>query len=124
MRKRFAKIDLIFFDPDNGLEVKSVRCGASKSSKYIYWREVSEVYRTTHSVLVYQHFCREERGRFVTRIAERLKEITGALELYSFSTSHVAFFLVPQEKHGAYFGRVVPQVQETWRGQFEVRHHD
>jgi hypothetical protein len=123
MRKRFAKMDLIFFDPDNGLEVKSISCGARKSSKYIYWREVSDVYKAMHSVVVYQHFRREERSRFVARIAATLKDNTGALEVYSFSTAHVVFFLAPQKKHMAHFRRVAARVQQTWAGQFEVRHH-
>jgi hypothetical protein len=123
MRKKFAKVDVIFFDPDNGLEVESISCGAKKSSKYIYWREVSDVYRAKHSVLIYQHFRREERGTFVATLAAKLKASTGTLEVYSFTTAHVVFFLAPQKKHTAYFRHVAARVQETWAGQVAVRHH-
>jgi hypothetical protein len=123
MRAKFAKAELIFFDPDNGLEVESISWGAKKSSKYIYWREVSDVYRARHSVLIYQHFRREKRSRFVATLAATLKGSTDAPEVYSFSTAHVVFFLAPQKKHMAYFRRVAARVQETWAGQFEVRRH-
>jgi hypothetical protein len=123
MRKKFARSDIIFFDPDNGFEVQSIPLGSRKSSKYIYWREVSDAYRAKHSVLIYQHFRREQRTRFVATLAATLKRKTGALEVYSFRTAHVAFFLAPQPRHEACFGRAAQRVQETWAGEFEVRHH-
>jgi len=55
----FAKgVDLVFFDPDNGLEVKSVPRGKRNSSKYLYWSEVKASYNAGHSILIYQHFQR------------------------------------------------------------------
>jgi hypothetical protein len=123
MRQQFANADLIFFDPDNGLEVESVSWGARKSSKYVYLRELSDVYRAGHSLLVYQHFRREKRSRFVATLAAVLKRSTGALDVYSFSTAHVVFFLAPQKKHMAYVRRVAASVEEIWAGQFTVCHH-
>jgi hypothetical protein len=40
MLERFRGADLIFFDPDNGFEVKSKPYGRKESSKFLYWREV------------------------------------------------------------------------------------
>lgn len=57
-----AEGDLIFFDPDNGIEVGSVAKGRRNSSKYVYRDELAAAYRTGHSLLVYQHFQRKERG--------------------------------------------------------------
>lgn len=34
--EKFAGCDLVFFDPDTGLEVKSVPCGRRNSCKYLY----------------------------------------------------------------------------------------
>lgn len=123
MQKKFARADIIFFDPDNGFEVRSIRRGSRKSSKYIYWHEVSDVYRTRHSVLVYQHFPRENRARFVAARAATLRRKTGALEVYSFRTAHVAFFLAPQPRHAECFRRAALRVQETWAGVFQVCCH-
>ena len=50
--------DLVFYDPDNGLEIKSVPRGRKRSSKYLYWDEVVESAGRGHSVLIYQHFPR------------------------------------------------------------------
>jgi len=63
---KFAEgADLIFFDPDNGLEVKSVPRGKKKSSKYIYWSEVKASYKSGQSIMLYQHFPRKPRDSFV-----------------------------------------------------------
>ena len=88
--------DLIFFDPDNGLDVPSVQRGRRNSSKYVYRSEVSEAYQRGHSVLVYQHFTRENRDTFLDRICDDLKDCTGATDIEVFRTPHVAFLLLEQ----------------------------
>jgi hypothetical protein len=121
MQEKFAQMDLIFLDPDNGLEVASTPFGARNSSKYLYWHEVSEVYSARHSVLIYQHFPREERGSFVAMRAATLRRKTSAAEVHSFRTAHVVYFLAPHKKHIVHFRRAAARVQELWTGQFEVR---
>jgi len=37
---KLENCDLIFFDPDNGLEVKSRQLGSKGSNKYLYLNEV------------------------------------------------------------------------------------
>ncbi len=65
---------VLFFDPDNGIEVVSVQVGKRNSSKYIYWREIEDAYQKGHSVLVYQHFQRKERSQFIAGIAREVSE--------------------------------------------------
>ena len=47
--------DLVFFDPDNGIEVKSMNYGTKYSYKYIYSKEIAKVYNRGQNVLIYQH---------------------------------------------------------------------
>jgi hypothetical protein len=44
MLARFRGTDLIFFDPDNGMEVGSRPWGRRDSCKYLYWRELVRAY--------------------------------------------------------------------------------
>lgn len=90
-----ADCNLIFFDPDNGLDVKSVAKGRKDSSKFLYRDEVARAYERGHSLLIYQHFPRENRERFIERISRDLKEITGAQEVVPHVSAHVVFFEVP-----------------------------
>ncbi len=118
-----ADSDLVFFDPDNGMEVKSVPYGRKRSSKYLYWREVEETWRRGQSLLVYQHFGRQKRDEFVADLAYQFTAHTGAELVWSFRTSHVVFFLVPQKRHLDFVEQSVTRVGDTWGGQIEVRRH-
>jgi hypothetical protein len=52
----FADRDLVFFDPDSGLQVKPVPKGRKRSNKYVFECEIGDHYRTGRSALIYQHF--------------------------------------------------------------------
>jgi hypothetical protein len=88
-----ARAELIFFDPDNGLEV-SLAKGRRNSSKYLYLDEVAAFYRSGKSLLIYQHFPRIERSAFLTSCAERLRATASGCAIWTFTTAHVAFFLL------------------------------
>ncbi len=90
--KVFAGCDLLFFDPDNGLEVKSVPMGRNNSCKYLYWPELKNTYERGHSVLVYQHFPRKDRVQFITQKTQEIMDRTGAAKVIVFRTPRVAFF--------------------------------
>jgi hypothetical protein len=50
--------DLVFFDPDNGLEVASVPKGHPRAGKYMYWHELIPFWRRGNSLLIYHHLNR------------------------------------------------------------------
>jgi hypothetical protein len=117
---QFAGCDVIFFDPDNGLEVKSRPWGRKDSCKYLYWREVEATFQRGHSVLIFQHFPRVDR-RSYTRVAKRqLLRRTGAAAVIAFKTSLVVFLLAVQPVHAARLRERAALVQAGWRGQVNV----
>jgi len=93
------KNDIIFFDPDNGLEVKSHKKGNKNSSKYVYWDEVKEVYRRKKNLLIYQHFPHVPKEEYLKK---RVKEcraelnINNEAEIISIKTKNVVFFFIVQ----------------------------
>lgn len=100
----FAKgSDLIFFDPDNGLEVKSVLHGRKNSSKYLYWNEVKNSYKAGHSILIYQHFPRMNRESYIDNLVRQFSVISEVNRIFYYQTRHVVFFLLPQPKHEDFF---------------------
>lgn len=123
MLEHFRSTGLIFFDPDNGLEVRSKPLGRRGSCKYLYWHELVDAYNSGHSVLVYQHFVREERDSFISRIADEMYYRTAAAALHSFRTPHVVFFLASQPRHTEYFQRQAGQVSATWGDQIRAQQH-
>jgi hypothetical protein len=115
--------DLIFFDPDNGLEVKSRPYGRKNSSKYVYWQELTAAFAAGHSLLVYQHFPRINRDQFVRMKAQELAKKTGAPRIYTFQTPYVLFLLAAQERHENFFKATAAEVIQKWGGQIHLKTH-
>ena len=112
---KFAKgTDLVFFDPDNGLEVKSIPRGKKNSSKYLYWSEVKDSYQAGHSILIYQHFPRMQRESFIRNLVRQFKAMTEVDRIFYYKTRHVVFFLLTQSKHESLFIENNANILNAW----------
>ena len=111
---------LTFLDPDNGIEVKSVSSGSSKANKYVFWDELEAIWKTGSSILVYQHFPRENRRRFVTRIADRLAVRLAGATVTPISAARLAFFAVAQHGHRELVQMGVVEAAVRWQNQLQV----
>ncbi|MFK5894123.1 MAG: hypothetical protein QM504_12950 [Pseudomonadota bacterium] len=114
------KSDLVFLDPDNGLEISSIGYGRSKSSKYLFWKEVSALWAAGKSVLIYQHFIREKREVFIRRMLDALSQKTEGSLVEAFSTSNVVFLMALQPHHQAFHKPLIQAVQASWKDQIKV----
>lgn len=97
--RALADRDLVFLDPDNGLEVQSVKKGRKNSSKYVYLDEVRDIFASEKSVLIYQHFPRKPRDQFIADSCKRLKEVAPNASTLTFRTSKVVFLLLVHPVH-------------------------
>jgi len=118
--EEFARgADLVFVDPDNGIEVNSKPIGRKGSSKYVAWDELRAIWERGASVLVYQHFRREERTAFAHRMAAELQARIGVQHVEAFRTPHVLFLLAAQDRHlKAFQAASAPDL--SWSKQIEV----
>ena len=115
---RFQGQDLVFFDPDNGLEVRSCPMGRKGSSKFLAMKEAEDAYRAGFSLLIYQHFGRTERGAYITAQIDRLREATRASEVIPVVTPHVLFLFALQPGHTHAVRHVLDLLLGRWAGQF------
>jgi hypothetical protein len=115
-----AGSELVFFDPDNGLEVKSVRAGGKNFSKFLAWDELERTYQSGKSVLFYQHFPRIRRDVFTERLASQLLSRLALPGLFSFTSSNVLFMLLPQPRRLDYFSGRCSQLEVAWASQFRL----
>lgn len=69
------------------------------------------------SLLIYQHFIREKRPRFIQRMMEALRNAAPGSLVEAFSTPHVVFFMALQPEHHTFHKAIVGSVQENWEGQ-------
>lgn len=107
-----SEAKMIFFDPDNGIESRKAK---PHRTKYIYESEIEKYFMEKKTLLLYQHFTREEQRQFIKSKAEQLMEITKAPKVYSFKTTNVVFFLVPYPGHDAEFEfeRIIGEIKTS-----------
>lgn len=114
MYQQLTGIDLLFFDPDNGIEVKSKPMGRKGSSKYIYWIELREAINSGFSIMVYQHFPREKRESYIQRMVSEFQSQLELDEIYWFKTPHVVYFLAAQPRHSENVHLSIEKIREKW----------
>jgi hypothetical protein len=56
--RRTQHCELVFLDPDNGLEVPSVPKHHPKAGKYVYWDELTAFWNRGNTLLIYHHLNR------------------------------------------------------------------
>ncbi len=81
--------DVIFFDPDNGLDIASVPMGRRNSAKYLYSHELAEACERGLSAIVYQHFPRVKRDRFMLEAAASTRDACPNATLLTARTGRV-----------------------------------
>jgi len=118
--QRTAQAQIVFFDPDNGLEVKSVKYGWRNSAKYLYWQEAVATYQTGCSVLIYQHYPRARREEFARSKANELLQRTSAPAVIAIRTAHAAYFLTPQPHHLPLIEPCLPALTAQWGDHFKT----
>jgi hypothetical protein len=112
--RRFSGVDLIFFDPDTGLEVKRPKIGNKDSSKFLYWHEVAKAFQRGHSLLIIQFFLGVTAGAISEKV-RALSEATQAQRIYVFRAGGVVFFLCAQKEHFGFFDDQREQVASIWK---------
>ncbi|MDD2484648.1 MAG: hypothetical protein PHQ50_06475 [Eubacteriales bacterium] len=117
------KQDIVFLDPDNGLLVKSVSLGSSKSNKYVLADEIADYYRQGQSVIFYNHRCRQQEDAYL----ERFRQLQAG-ELFpasrwaglKFSRGTIRdYFIIMQEVHAAKIEEAISGLLESnWNRHF------
>jgi hypothetical protein len=118
---KLTGVDLLFFDPDNGIEIKSIPEGKKGSSKYLYWDEIQLAWAQGFSLLIFQHFAREKRDSHIARLTKRLGEIAIGGTVMPFLTTNVVFLLAFHQRHAVELEDALKVVDERWTGKFRRR---
>lgn len=87
--------DIVFFDPDNGLEVKSTAFHQDKGAKFTFYRELLPFWERGQSLVIYQHKNMHETPE---------KQIQGRIE--ELQTNLPNANLINSFKYPAYGGRI------------------
>jgi hypothetical protein len=118
--------DIVFFDPDNGIEVSSVQMHAPKAGKYVFWNQVMPFWDRGQSLIIYHHL---NRTASVLKQTEILQEKFAAKFADAGLVRHFLFrrgscrhfWLVAQKEHALHCRSAINQIaQSEWREYLEV----
>ena len=93
--------ELLFLDPDNGLEVKSIPLGSPKSERYVYYSDIKPIIEQGCDVLVYQHYPRVNREKYHLHRTQEIKSRIGAVKVTHIGMGMVDFILIQVGTVGA-----------------------
>ncbi len=91
-----ADCDLVFLDPDNGLNVKSVRAGSQKSVKYVWMHEITDYIAAEKSVIFYNHRPRKKADAYFSEYSARLEAMNKPVYVLTFPRRSIRdYFIIP-----------------------------
>jgi len=109
-----AVCDIVFFDPDNGMEIKTRKKGNKESSKFLYWDEVRHYSAMGKPLIGFQHFARVKRDEFIRDMTQRFILESGAAWVGALVSPNVVFFVVPAAPHEESLTKACESVCRQW----------
>ena len=86
--------ELLFLDPDNGLEVKSTPPNSPNSERYVYYSDIKPIIEQGCDVLVYQHYPRVNRREYHLYRTQEIKSKINDVRVAHISMGMVDFILI------------------------------
>lgn len=109
-----ADCDIVFIDPDNGLQVKSVSPYQNYGAKYATYEEVKALWDKGKSVIVYQHRARQTLAIQTQACKRQLLEQVGKADLRVLASSSQIFLILIQPRHLAVVGARIDEFNRQW----------
>jgi hypothetical protein len=122
-----SSCNLIFCDPDNGIETESLIRQHKKAGKYVLYDEISKYYEKGNSLIIYNHGSHERKENYLNRfrlIAEKISINTKIyyLRFHRFNVRDYVF--ITQLKHEEIiFLKVEKFLCTDWRRHFTGPHY-
>ena len=121
---RVAKVDVVFADPDNGLEIPTCDRFSLRGPKYAYYNDILPCWQRGQSLIIYQHMSRTYEGRKAPaeeQIAQRCQELrrrlpgANPIALRFRRRSSRVYFVLAQPQHSARLqARVAAFLASSW----------
>lgn len=100
--ERLSSCNLIFCDPDNGIETKAMNKIGKDSVKYVLIDEIRTMIERGHSLVIYNHRDRSTEESYISRFKEIRNQLSNdiSLRVIRFNRYSARDYLVfMQEKH-------------------------
>ena len=112
--------EIVFLDPDNGLEVKSSKPYSSNGNKYTTYQEIVDYFENGASVIVYNHKDRSPQSIYIKRLTRfRNIEGTSLADVFCLKASRFSvrdYLFITQSKHTRQLKETIDKMLCTgWR---------
>lgn len=109
---------LVFLDPDNGLETASVHRHSPKSGKYVFWNEVADFWDAGHSLIIYHHLNRtatvaRQADILKAKFRERFPDAPLLRHFLARRGSCRHFWIVAQNEHAKVLAASIERISQT-----------
>lgn len=109
--KQLHKQDVIFLDPDNGLEVKSTQPYSKHGNKYTTYTEAANYYAQGSTVIIYNHRNRKPESEYLEKFYkfENMEETKSAKMFYLRASRYSVrdYLFLVQERHLSVLERAI-----------------
>lgn len=118
--------DIIFLDPDNGFQIKSVQRHSDKGAKYVFWEEANQFFDNTKSLVIYHHLNRTKTSKEqieikIQEFKTNLPNGEGVIPVLFKRGSHRVFFVVPSKAHRPLIKNHLQEMQNShWASHIEI----
>jgi hypothetical protein len=111
--------DIIFLDPDNGLETDSMHRHNRAKNKHVKWNELKDYYTRGQSVILYQHrpqMTKKEKCIENIMLFQKNYLMADSVKLLEFPKyTNRFYFIFLHEKHKAVFEKICNTMTEKWK---------
>ncbi len=117
-REEFKGMDLVFFDPDNGIEPDSLNPKSLKPKKHIEKSEIKKTWDAGFSILIFQDERSKTLHRLDVEIPEELKDLVQCASVHYFRFSKqkpISFYLLAQKKHKKKIEAAKQKIEQDWK---------
>lgn len=102
--KALGNCDLVFFDPDNGIETSSLKKSDYRAGKYVFWDEIADFWSAGASLVIYNHLNRTapaaiQTSRLLAAFSDRLPNIGFSTPLLFRRGSCRHLWVIAQPRH-------------------------
>jgi hypothetical protein len=113
------KSDVVFIDPDNGLEVKSISKHHNRGPKFCFYDELESFWQRGQSLVIYQHKNMHETAemQILNRLAEMQRHFPSAAwmdNVYFPACGGRMFFIVMHPEHENSLSTKLLVFKEKW----------
>ena len=123
-QEEIKEADIVFLDPDNGIECASRARGHDKGPKYVFWDDIDALVLRNKSVIIYHHLGRNggthpEQARKLLQVMAAKYHRTSPMSIIFRRGSSRAYFIIPsQTNEDVLRDRFERFAQGPWRPHF------